>query len=141
MRVSPVLVAATWLVLPAAALASGPSGPIRTGPPVIPYLCHDGRVANVVYENGSDYLHARAKLTYDERTVELGAAPTLYGVRYRSAEVQPAMAWSLRGEEAWLTESPDEDGYTRAEREIARCVRLRGGLPEQAHGEDHGADN
>ena len=137
MRLSSVIVIASTLALPVAVLAAGPSGRVRSGPPVVPYLCHDGRVANVIYENGSDFLHARAKVSFDDRTVELAAAPTLYGVRYRSTAAQPALAWSLRGEEAWLTESPDDDGYTRAEREIARCIRLRGSLPEAPLASDH----
>jgi hypothetical protein len=114
------------LSLPAMVSGAGTSAPRKAAPAIIPYLCQDGGVANVVYESGGDYRHARALISYDERTLEMRAAPALYGVRYRTAAAnEPALAWSLRGEEAWLTESPDADGYTREERELARCVRLR----------------
>ena len=136
MKPSSACIVLALLALPSVVLGS--SGPTRgkAEPAIVPYLCHDGQTANVIYESGSDYLHARAKVTYDGRTLELEAAPTLYGVRYRDPDAQPALAWSLRGEEAWLTESPDEDGYTREERAIARCSRLRGAAPAEAHASD-----
>ena len=139
MKPSTICAAVALLALPAA--VSGYSEPAaKAGPPVVPYLCNDGHQADVVYESGSDYLHARALVTYDGRTVDLRAAPTLYGVRYRaeSGGAEPVLAWSLRGEEAWLTESPDADGYTREEHALARCVRLRGGPPVGEHGESGG---
>lgn len=126
-------VAFSLLILPAAVPGSGTpsSGPAE--PAVIPYLCDGGRPAEIVYQSGSDYLHARALLTFDGRMVAMRAAPTLYGLRYRSeadAPGRPALAWSLRGEEARLTESPDEQSYAGGEREIARCVRRRGATAE-----------
>ncbi len=128
-------------LLSLSALAAGASTPPpgKAGPAVIPYVCGDGSLANVVYESGGDYRHARALVTHGGRTVALSAAPTLYGVRYRTAQAgEPALAWSLRGEEAWLTESPDADGYTRDEREVTRCIRQRHLGTVEAHGADTG---
>jgi hypothetical protein len=141
MRLASAGAALALLTIPTLGFGSSGGGRVKSGPPTIPYLCHDGRSydgreATVIYQNGSDYLHAKALVTYEGRTTEMRAAPALYGVRYRT-EAQPAMAWSLRGEDAWLTESPDADGYTRQEREIARCIRLRDESP--AHGGDHGS--
>lgn len=135
-------IAAALLASPALLFAASTPPPGKAGPAIIPYLCDGGREASVVYESGSDYLHARALVTFEGETLELRAAPTLYGVRYRAAAAEGApLAWSLRGEEARLTEAPDEDSYARDERELARCVRVRGiASAEQAdvgHGEDH----
>ncbi len=139
MKLATVGVAAALLALPTLLSAYSTPPPGKAGPPVVPYLCSEGRPATVVYENGSGSRHAKALVTYEGRTIELEQGPTLYGVRYRTvAETagQPAMAWSLRGEEAWLTESPDVSSYTRDERAIARCIRLRGMMPEAGHGGD-----
>lgn len=138
MRLASFGAAASALIAPAIALAfSGPTA-VKSGPPVIPYLCDGGRPASVVYESGSDYRHARALVTLDGRTLELGAAPTLYGVRYRSEGEAPALAWTLRGEQAWLTEAPDEESYAGEEHAVARCVRLRAAtVAAEAHGDDH----
>ena len=137
-------VAAALLAIPAALFAYSTPPPGKAGPATIPYLCADGRPASVVYESGSDYLHARALVTFEGRTVEMRSAPTLYGVRYRSeaaGEAGAPLAWSLRGEEAWLTESPDEESYVGEEREVTRCVRVRDAAtptPEAGeHGDDH----
>jgi hypothetical protein len=141
MRRSSACAALALLSLPALAFGASTPPPGKAAPAVVPYVCGDGSQASVVYESGGDYLHARALITHDSRTVELRAAPTLYGVRYRTAtatEGEPALAWSLRGEEAWLTESPDADGYTREEREIIRCVRLRRIGMADAHAADEG---
>lgn len=132
-------VAATLLAIPAALFGSGTPSPGKAEPAIVPYLCDGGRSASVVYENGGDYRHARALVTYRDRTFAMPSAPTLYGVRYRvqaDAEGAVPLAWSLRGEEARLTESPDEESYTRDERELARCIRLRGALAadEGPHG-------
>ncbi|MGZ8337135.1 MAG: hypothetical protein ACXWU1_10785 [Allosphingosinicella sp.] len=157
MRLPIACAALALLALPTLVSGSSGGGRVKSGPATIPYLCHDGqsydaREAVVVYENGSDYLHAKAQVTYDGRTTEMRAAPTLYGVRYRT-EAQPAVAWTLRGEDAWLTDSPDADGYTRPERQIARCIRLREEGPNEVSGvaprpageehstEDHGDDH
>ncbi len=110
-----------------------------SGPAVVPYECGEGRPALVLYESGNDFLHAKARVTYDGRTTEMSAAPTLYGVRYRSETNEGApLAWTLRGEQALLTESPDEESYTREERLIARCTRVRSGGEAAGHSEDHG---
>ena len=80
-------------------------------------------------------------MTLDGHAYELEAAPTLYGVRYRGpGEGEgPPLAWTLRGEEAWLTEAPAEDSYAGEERTLARCVRVRGAYAafESGHGTDH----
>lgn len=117
-------------------MLSGFSTP-SSGPPVVAYSCGEGRPASVIYESGNDFLHAKALVTYDGRTIELEAAPTLYGVRYRSegGEGTP-LAWTLRGEEGWLTEAPEEDSYTREERMIARCLRVRSAGGD-GHSEGH----
>lgn len=100
------------------------------GPPVVPYQCNDGGTATVTYLSGNDYIHASVRIEHGGRTEELQAAPTLYGVRYRAANA-PAegatLAWTLRGEQAVLSEAPDADSYTRAETEVLRCTRIRGG--------------
>jgi hypothetical protein len=141
-------IALALLGIPTIVVGYSTPPPGKAAPPVVSYQCNDGRAASVIYESGNDYVHAKARVTYDGRTFELEAAPTLYGVRYRgeSAEEGMPLAWTLRGEQAWLTESPDADGYTRQERERARCVRLRGGSAEavgagDGHGEGHAADH
>jgi hypothetical protein len=132
---SSACLALALLSLPALAFGASTPPAGKAGPAVVPYVCGDGSLASVVYERGGDFRHARALVTHDSRTVELQAAPALYGVRYRSAgDGEPVLAWSLRGEEAWLTESPDADGYTREEREIIRCVRQRQIGIAEAHG-------
>ena len=56
-------------------------------------------------------------------------------VIYRSeASAEPALAWSLRGEQAVLSEAPEADSYTRPERELLRCVRVRGAIAVEKHG-------
>ena len=113
--------------LPSMAMASGGVRLGHSEPPTVPYLCSDGGTASVVYRGGSDFGHAQALVTHDGRTLDLRAAPTLYGVRYRGeAEGGSLLAWSLRGEEAVLSEAPEADSYTRAERELLRCIRVRG---------------
>ncbi|HEV2864882.1 MAG TPA: MliC family protein [Allosphingosinicella sp.] len=136
--------AAALLAAPAMAAASSGGGRVQAGPPEVPYLCSDGHSATVVYESGSDYRHARALVTRDGQTTEMRAAPTLYGVRYRAeagAEGGAPLAWSLRGEEAVLTEAPDDESYTREERQLVRCIRVRGAAPADAvaaaHRETH----
>lgn len=108
------------------------NAPVHSGPAIVPYQCGDGRIANVVYDSGNDYVHASARVTLDGRTIDMKAAPTLYGVRYRS-EAAPgatALAWSLRGEEGVLSEAPTDMSYVSAEHELARCTRVRVGAAE-----------
>ncbi|HEX8639622.1 MAG TPA: MliC family protein [Allosphingosinicella sp.] len=144
MKVISSCVAAALVAVPTALAASGTPAPRNSGPAPVNYICSDGHEASVVYESGSDFQHAKAIVSHEGRTIEMRAAPTLYGVRYRAeaAEGGAPLAWSLRGEEAWLTEAPDADSYTRQEQAIARCIRLRGAAPVQtasadSHGEDH----
>lgn len=114
------------------------NAPVHTGPAIVPYLCGDGHVAEVVYDSGNDYVHARARVTYDGRTIEMTAAPTLYGVRYRGEAAAGAtpLAWSLRGEEGVLSEAPTDMSYIAPEHELARCARVREGgaaAPDARH--------
>lgn len=130
---------AFFLTLIALPLA-GASNPPRTasGPPTVAYSCADGHPASVLYEGGGVYFRAKARITHHGRSYDLDAAPTLYGLRYRGDAGDRRLAWTLQGEEAWLTESPDADGYTREEREIVRCTRVRDGAPADfAGGEAH----
>jgi Membrane-bound lysozyme-inhibitor of c-type lysozyme len=139
MRIS-TCIAAICVTLPSLAAGSGPAPAGKAGPPVIPYLCSDGRTAEVVYRSGGDHRLARAQVVHDGRMLDMRAAPALYGIRYRTDEAQgSALAWSLRGEEAVLSESPEADGYTRSERELLRCVRVRGAPASEDHrsGEHH----
>jgi hypothetical protein len=141
MRTLPACFAGALLAIPAAVLGYANPPPGKSGPPVVPYLCDDGHEATAIYESGNNFQHATAKVSYEGRTIELRAAPTLYGVRYRGEAESGPLAWTLRGEEAWLTESPDEDSYAGEEQAIARCVRVRGVMPYAAadgsHGDDH----
>ena len=132
------------LAAPALAFASSTPPPAKAGPATVPYLCDGGRAASVVYESGSDYQHARALVTLDGQTLEMRSAPTLYGVRYRAEAGQDGaspLAWSLHGEEARLTEAPDEDSYARQERELARCIRVRGMAVADSAAQEHGDDH
>ena len=126
-RSSAWMAAAALAGLPSIAMASGGVRLGHSEPATVPYLCSDGGTARVVYRGGNDFQHARALVSHDGRTFDLRAAPTLYGVRYRGeAEGGSTLAWSLRGEEAVLSEAPEADSYTRAERELLRCIRVRG---------------
>jgi hypothetical protein len=126
------------LILAAAFFGLAGFNEAHSGPAVVPYLCGDGQPAQVVYESGSDYVHALARVTYGGRTIEMKAAPTLYGVRYRTEATDGAMplAWSLRGEEGILSEAPSDDSYTRPEHALAQCARVREGTAADA-GEGH----
>ena len=130
--------AAALLAAPAILPGSSTPAPGAAAPAVVPYLCDGGRTASVIYQSGSDYRHARALVTIDGRTLAMRAAPALYGVRYRGeAGADIPLAWSLRGEAARLSESPDEESYAGEERDLVRCVRLRGGVPDEAHQAGH----
>ena len=141
MRGSAICAAAA--MIGAAFLLSGYSGPtaVKSGPPVIPYLCDDGRPATAVYEHGGDYRYARVKLTYDGHTSELRAAPAVSGMRYvgeASGQSGHALAWSLRGEEGRIAEAQDGE-----DRPVARCVRVRSaaGADSPTHGDGHDEDS
>jgi len=137
MKPSSAWCAAALIALPSMAMGSGTAPAGKAEPPVVPYLCSDGQTASVVYRSGNDFQHASALVTHQGQVFDLRAAPTLYGVRYRSETPgATAMAWSLRGEEAVLSEAPEADSYTRAERELLRCVRVRGAAPLASHDEE-----
>ena len=89
-------------------------------PAGIPYVCTGGSTARIVYEGGGYFPRARARLSYDGREIALSAVPPTYGLRYVS-EGEPILIWSTQGEQARLSEMA-ADG---AEREIARCTRVR----------------
>ncbi len=117
------------LLLAGCATASEESVYRPEPPHDIPYRCGDGHSARIVYEHGGWFVRAKARLTWDGRTIELQASPPTYGLRYVSAEedADPVLIWTARGEEAWLTEiarnaAPDAPG-----REIAHCERVREG--------------
>jgi membrane-bound inhibitor of C-type lysozyme len=95
------------------------------GPPAVTYACAEGRQAFVTYENGGYFPRARAHLVYDGRDLHLAAVPPTYGLRYvtEGADNAPIMIWSVRAEEAWLSQL--DPGQTE-EREIAHCTRFRG---------------
>ena len=142
MKRSSAPIALALLAIPSAVFAFNNPGAAERGPAVVPYLCSDGHVANVVYESGNDYLHARVRIEHEGRSYDLRAAPTLYGVRYRTAsasEGDETLAWTLRGEQAVLSEAPDADSYTREEHQLLNCIRIRGAAPAagETHGEGH----
>jgi hypothetical protein len=142
MRRTSAWIALAVLAVPSIAFARAHGE--EAGPPVVPYLCNDGETANVIYDSGNDYLHASVRIEHGGRTEELRSAPTLYGVRYRAASApsdRATLAWTLRGEEAVLSEAPGPDSYTLPEREVLRCTRIRSGMPAagEGHGEGHGS--
>lgn len=112
-------------------------GRVSSGPAIVPYICEGGRPISAVYENGGDFLHAKVLITYDGRTSELGAAPTLYGIRYmgEGGEGGQPLAWSLRGERAWLSEVTDAADVANPGRPIAQCIRQRSAGRETGHSE------
>ena len=132
------LVALALLAVPSIAFARVHEE--QPGPPVVPYQCNDGQTAIVTYLSGNDYIHASVRIEHGGRTEELRAAPTLYGVRYRAASA-PAegatLAWTLRGEQAVLSEAPEADSYTRSETEVLRCARIRGGTVASETSAEH----
>ncbi len=146
MKLPSVWIAATLVAIPSISYGSGTPPPGKAAPAIVPYLCSDGHTASVIYQSGSDFRLARAVVSHEGRSFEMRAAPTLYGVRYRTAaavEGASALAWSLRGEQAVLSEAPEADSYTRPERELLRCVRVRGAAAPvtaavaEAHAEGH----
>lgn len=100
-------------------------GAVKSGPANVPYMCDGGRTATAIYEYGGVFRDAKVLLTFDGRTTELEAAPTLYGLRYMSEGAQP-LAWALRGEQAWLSEVTDANDVTSPGRPVAQCMRYRG---------------
>lgn len=135
-RSSPITAA---MLIGAALMLSGYSGGGRvvSGPAIVPYVCEDGRPISAIYEHGGDFLHAKVLITYDGRTTELEAAPTLYGIRYtgEAGEGGQPLAWSLRGERAWLSEVTDAADVANPGRPIAQCTRQRSTGGEAGHSE------
>lgn len=131
-------------LLGAGLMLCGYSGPGRLAatPAIVPYVCEDGRQVAAIYESGGDHRHAKVLVTYEGRTTELEAAPTLYGRRYLSepsTEEPRHLMWSLRGEHGALAEATAPEDVTDAGRPIARCTRVRGAVaaadPGHAPGE------
>ena len=108
------------------ALLAGCAGHVaESGPAGIPYACADGKAARIYYAGGGYFPRASARLEYDGREIRLAAVPPTYGLRYVSdgADNAPIMIWSVRAEEAWLSQL---DPGQSEEREIAHCTRVRG---------------
>lgn len=102
------------------------------GPAGMAYACSDGHAVRVAYEGGGYFPRATARLVRDGRTTELAAVPSASGLRYvgEAEGAVPASAWSVRGEEAWLSALDADHGE---EREIAHCTRLRSAGAEDHH--------
>jgi len=119
-----------------APLAAGCATPDAPGPAGIPYACADGKPARIFYEGGGYYPRATARLDYDGRETPLSAVPPTYGLRYVSAGAggTPILIWSVRGEEAWISEL---DPGQADERPLAHCTRIRAagaaGAAEPSH--------
>lgn len=110
-------------------------GAVRSGPATIAYACEGGQQASAIYENGGDFLHAKVLLTYGGRTSELEAAPTLFGIRYVGGEGAQPLAWSVRGERAWLSEGIPADNVVDGGQTLAQCTRLRTTAADAGHAE------
>lgn len=134
------------------------------GPAGIPFACADGKVAWAYYEGGGYFPRGTVRIAYDGRDMELRAVPPTYGLRYVSeggegghegaagagheggAEAghegaeAPVMIWSVRGEEAWLSQL---DPGQSEERELTHCTRIREGVvpTPPVHSEGHGAEH
>jgi len=131
-----------YAITPLAAfmLIGAGGGRVANSPAIVPYVCEGGGQAAAIYAHGGDFRHAKVMLTYGGRTTELGAAPTLYGIRYLgepSAEEPRALVWSLRGERALLAEATDPDDVASQGRPIASCTRLRSASAVGHSPDDH----
>jgi len=136
MKASPIF-SAVALVGAGILLTGAGGGRVKSGPATVPYVCENGRPANAIYDHGGDFLHAKALVTYDGRTTEFEAAPTLFGLRYRSAasaEQPQALLWSVRGEQAWLAEAAGDPDVGDDGRRLVSCTRLRSAGSDAAHG-------
>ena len=105
-------------------------GRVANSPPVVPYVCEGGQTAAAIYENGSNFRHAKVLLTVGGRTTELEAAPTLYGIRYRnepSASESRHLIWAVWGERAWLAEATEPYRSDGEGQRLLNCHRQRGG--------------
>lgn len=108
---------------------SGGGGRVASGPATVPYVCEGGQTASAVYENGSDFRHAKVMLTVEGRTTELEAAPTLYGIRYRNepSTAEPRhLIWAVWGERAWLAEATEPYRSDGEGQRLLNCHRQRG---------------
>ena len=103
----------------------------------IPYRCGGGHLARITYENGGWFVRAKASLAWDGRTIHLQASPPTYGLRYVSADdaADPVLIWTVRGEEAWLSEIARNAAPDAPARELAHCTRVREGGEAPAAGE------
>jgi hypothetical protein len=123
----------------AAALSACDHHEVHSGPAGLPYDCGDGRLARIFYEGGGDPARARARLLFEGRSFEMAAAPAMTGLRYVSESgLAPgrSIAWAAEGEGAVISESEVDPASASADREIARCTRLREGEAAEAR-EDH----
>lgn len=126
MRSSPLH--APILIGAAAMLVAAGGGRVANSAATIPYVCEGGQQATAIYVHGGDFRHAKVQLSYDGRTTELDAAPTLYGIRYLagpSAGEPRALMWSVRGERAVFAEAVHPEDVADGGRPIATCQRLR----------------
>lgn len=104
------------------------------GPAGIPYAC-GGHDARIVHERGGDPLRARATLHYQDRAIELEAAPGAAGLRYASAPADGrVLVWTETGETARLGEAPVDEAQLSDGAEVARCTRIRDPEALPAHG-------
>jgi membrane-bound inhibitor of C-type lysozyme len=111
---------------------AGGAGHHAHGPAGIPYACDGGQAVRIVYEGGGYYPRGTAELAWEDRAIHLAAMPPTYGLRYQElGDARPALVWSARGEEAWLTELAAD----YSERELAHCTRVREGGAAEAHDE------
>jgi hypothetical protein len=127
----------SMMLLAGCASAGGEDIYAHPEPSYVPYRCADGHMARLVYEHGGWFVKARASLAWDGRTIELQASPPTYGLRYVSADdaADPVMIWTVRGEEAWLSEIARNAAPDAPARELAHCTRVREGAEAPAAAE------
>ena len=95
----------------------------HSGPAGIAYSCGDGRTARIFF-GGGDPTRAAARLEFDGREHEVRPAPAMSGLRYVS---ESGLVWSAEGDSAVVGQLTQDPAASEAEREIARCTRLRDG--------------
>ena len=147
MRRSSAWIAVALLAIPSMSFGSGTPPPGKAEPAIVPYLCSDGHTASVVYQGGSDYRLAKAVVSHEGRSFEMRAAPTLYGVRYRTAAAVEGESGSglVAARRAGGAERGARGRQLYAARARAAPLRAAEGraAPEASaaaedHGEDHG---
>lgn len=109
------------------------------GPEGIPYSCAGGGTARIFYDGG-DPTRAPARLFFDGHEYSVAPAPAMSGLRY-VGESGPhpgyRLVWWAEGDSAIVSELAADPAASAAEREIARCTRVREGeapAPEPGHG-------